>query len=133
MKNKIENLIKEVGINEVNSILKQMKSKVNVKEDVKKDFIDFLTGCTISFDGDDIDYKKDGYLLFFYKKNENIFNVRYSIWVNFENKYKLNYQELKDLLVSVVEEVLNYKGVTPIHFWFTNDFKEKVVLNSIVK
>lgn len=133
MKEKIENLIKELGINEVESILQEMKSKVNVKEDFKKDFIDFLTGCTISFDGDDIDYKKDGYLLFFYKKNENIFNVRYSIWVNFENKYKLNYQELKDLLVSVVEEVLNYKGVTPIHFWFTNDFKEKEVLNSIVK
>ena len=47
------------------------------------------------------------------KKKDNYFNVRYSIWVNFQNKYSLNYQELRDLLVGVVEDVLNYKGVTP--------------------
>ena len=113
MKNKIENLIKEVGINEVETILKQMKSKVNVKENIKKDFVDLLSGCTISFDGNDIDYRKDGKLLFYYRKNENIFRVEYSIWVNFESKYNLNNQELKDLLIGIVEEVLNYKGVTP--------------------
>ena len=113
MKSKIENLIKEVGINEVETILKQMKSKVNVKENLKKDFIELLTGCTISFDGDNIDYRKDGNLLFYYRKNEDFFRVKYDIWVNFENKYKLNYQELRELLVGVVEDVLNYKGVTP--------------------
>ena len=113
MKNKIENLIKEVGINEVESILQEMKSKVNVKENLKKDFIDLLTGCTISFVYDDIDYLKDGKLLFYYQKKDNYFNIIYSIWVNFESKYNLNYQELKDLLISIVEEVLNYKGVTP--------------------
>ena len=64
MKEKIENLIKEVGINEVESILQEIKSKVNVKENLKKDFIELLTGCTISFDGNDIDYKKDEKLLF---------------------------------------------------------------------
>jgi hypothetical protein len=113
MKEKIENLIKEVGINEVETILKQIKSKVDVKENLKKDFIYLLTDCTISFDSDDIDYKKDGKLLFYYRKNENIFRVEYYIWVNFESKYNLNYQELKDLVIGIVEEVLNYKGVTP--------------------
>ena len=113
MKSKIENLIKEIGINEVDSILQEIKSKVNVKEDLKKDFIDLLNGCNISFNNDDIDYKKDGNLLFFYRKKDNCFNVRYSIWVNFENKYNLNYHELKELLVGVVEDVLNYKEVTP--------------------
>jgi hypothetical protein len=113
MKEKIENLIKEVGINEVDSILQEIKSKVNVKENLKKDFIDLLTGCTISFDGDDIDYKKDGKLLFYYRKNNNSFYLRAKIWSNFENKYNLNYQELKELLVGVVEDVLNYKDVTP--------------------
>ena len=113
MKEKIENLIKEVGVNEVDSILQEMKSKVNVKENIKKDFIELLSGCTISFDCDDIDYKKDGILLFFYQKNKNIFWVKYDIWSNFESKYNLNYHELKDLLASIVEEVLNYKGVTP--------------------
>ena len=117
MKEKIENLIKEVGINEVESILQEMKSKVNVKENLKKDFIDLLTGCTISFDGDNIDYRKDGNLLFYYRKNEDFFRVKYDIWVNFENKYKLNYQELRELLVGVVEDVLNYKGVTPEWLW----------------
>lgn len=113
MKEKFENLIKEVGINEVESILQEIKSKVNVKENLKKDFIELLTGCTISFDGNHINYKKDDILLFFYRKNENIFRVKYEIWLKFKSKYNLNYQELSDLLVGVVEEVLNYKGVTP--------------------
>ena len=117
MKNKIENLIKEVGINEVESILQEMKSKVNVKENIKKDFVELLTGCNISFDGDDIDYEKDKKLLFYYRKNENIFRVEYYIWVNFESKYNLNHQELKDLLIGIVEEVLNYKGVTPLTYY----------------
>ena len=113
MKEKIENLIKEAGIDEVEVILNQMKSKVNVKENIKKDFIELLNGCNISFDDDGIDYRKDDDLLFYYRKNENIFRLKYDIWSNFESKYNLNNQELKELLVGVVEEVLNYKGVTP--------------------
>jgi hypothetical protein len=113
MKNKIENLIKEVGINEVESILNKLKSKVNVKKNIKKDFIELLSGCTISFDGKDIDYKKDGILLFYYRKNNNIFRFEYDIWSNFESKYNLNSHELRDLLVGIVEEVLNYKSVIP--------------------
>ena len=115
MKNKIENLIKEVGINEVETILNQMKSKskANVKENLKRDFIELLSGCTISFDGDGIDYKKDGILLFYYRKNENIFRFEYNIWSNFKLKYNLNYQELQDLLAGIMEEVLNYKSVIP--------------------
>ena len=118
MKDKIENLTKEAGINEVDSILKEMKSKVNVKENVKKDFVDLLTGSIISFSNDyDIDYRKNGDLLFFYRKINNAFYFRYKIWSNFESKYNLNDQELSDLLVDVVEDVLNYKGVTPISLW----------------
>ena len=113
MKNKIENLIKEAGIDEVEAILNQLKSKVNVKENLKKDFIELLNGCNISFLGDDIYYRKDEKLLFYYQKNENIFGVRYDIWRKFRSKYNLNYQELKELLVGIVEDVLNYKGVTP--------------------
>ena len=113
MKEKIENLIKEVGINEVESVLKELKSKVNVKEDFKKDFIELLSVCTISIEYDDIDYKKDGKLLFYYRKTNNYFYIKYEIWSNFENKFSLNFQELKDLFVGVVEEVLNYKEVTP--------------------
>jgi len=113
MKNKIENLIKEIGINEVEAILNQMKFKVNVKENLKKDFIDLLRGCTISFNNDDVNYKKDNNLLSFYNKNKNYFYINYQIWSNFELKYNLNHQELRGLVVGVVEEVLNYKGVTP--------------------
>src|SRR5690606_17869398 len=117
MKNKIENLIKEAGIDEVEAVLNQMKSKVNVKENLKKDFVELLTGCTISFNNNDDDYKKDNKILFFYSKNKNYFYIDYQIWTNFELKYNLNYQELRDLVVSIVEEVLNYKGVTPV-LWF---------------
>jgi hypothetical protein len=129
MKEKIENLIKEVGVNEVDSILQEMKSKVNVKENIKKDFIELLSGCTISFDCDDIDYKKDGILLFYYQKNENIFRLKYDIWSTFNSKYNLNNQELKELLVGVVEEVLNYKGVTPDTIFYARSIIVKEVLN----
>jgi|SRR5690554_3014281 len=112
MKNKIENLIKEVGINEVESILQEIKSKVNVKEQLKQDFIDILNDCTISLSSRDIDYNKDNELLFFHNKERNNFYINYKIWSNFESKYNLNYQELSDLLLGLVEEVLNYKGVT---------------------
>ena len=112
MKKTIENLIKEVGISEIESILNQMKSKANVKENLKKDFIELLSGCTISFDGNDIDYRKDGKVFFFYQKNSNFFCVRHDIWLNFKEKYNLNCQELSDLLVGIVKEVLNYKEVT---------------------
>ena len=111
MKNKIENLIKEVGINEVEAILNQMKSKVNVKENIKKDFIELLSGCTISFDGDDIDYRKDGKLICYYRKSKNIFRFGHGIWLNLESKYNLSHFELKHLLVDIVEEVLNYKWI----------------------
>ncbi len=120
MKNKIENLIKEAGINEVESIFNELKSKVNVKENLKKNFIELLEDCTISFVCDDIEYRKDGILLFYYRKNNNSFRLKYDIWSNFQSKYNLNYQELRDLLMGVVEEVLNYKGVIP-GFSFVNN------------
>ena len=117
MKEKIEKLIKEIGVNEVESILQEMKSKVNVKENLKKDFIDLLTGCNISFFCDDIDYRQDGKLICYYKKNENVFRLLDGIWLKLESKYNLNYQEMKELLVGIVEEVLNYKGVIPLLFY----------------
>ena len=116
MKDKIENLIKEIGINEVETILKQMKSKVNVQQKLKKDFVELLSNCTTSFNHNDVEYRKNDKLLFYYQKNKNVFHFKYVIWSNFESKYNLNYHELKELLVGVVEDVLNYKGVTPLLF-----------------
>ena len=113
MKEKIEALIREIGINEVEAILNQLKSKDNVKENIKKDFVELLEDCAISFDGKDIDYKKGDNLLFYYRKTNNNFYLIYKIWTNFENKYSLNYKELQKLLVDILEEVLNYKEVTP--------------------
>ena len=127
MKEKIEKLIKEIGIKEVEAILNQIKSKVNVQQKLKMDFVKLLTGCTISFVCDDIEYQKDRKLLFFYQKNKNIFWVKYDIWSNFESKYNLNYQEIKKLLAGIVEEVLNYKGVTPENaFLYPNSTVEEV-------
>jgi hypothetical protein len=128
MKEKIEKLIKEIGIKEVEAILNQIKSKVNVQQKLKMDFVKLLTGCTISFVCDDIEYQKDRKLLFFYQKNKNIFWVKYDIWSNFKSKYNLNDQELKDLLVGIVEEELNYKGVTPENaFLYPNSTVEEVL------
>jgi hypothetical protein len=111
MKEKIEALIREIGIDEVEAILNQMKSKINVKENLKRDFIKLLSGCTISFLGDDIEYRKDRKLLFFYNKKKNRFYFDHEICSNFESKYNLSYLEIKELLSNAVEEVLNYKNI----------------------
>ena len=111
MKEKIEKLIKEVGINEVENILQEMKSKVNVKEELKKDFIDLLNGCTILFDGVFIDYNKENDRICHYRKDYNYLTLRNKYWSYLQSKYKINYQELKSLLKSIVEDVLGYKGV----------------------
>jgi len=100
-------------------ILDQMKSKskANVKQDLKRDFVELLTGCTISFDSDVINYKKGEEWFFYYRKSNNKFYIQYKFWFDFEKKYNLNYKELQELLVDILEEVLNYKGVTPLHTW----------------
>lgn len=90
-----------------------MKSKDNVKENLKKDFIELLNNCNMSFDDNDIDYRQDGKLICYYRKNENVFRVEYDIWSKLNSKYLLNNQELKDLFIDIVEEVLSYKEVTP--------------------
>ncbi len=97
----------------------QMKSKVDVKQELKKDFIELISGCTISFDSDLINYKKDGECFFYYNKTNNKFYFRYKFWYDFENKYSLNYHELSDLLVDILEEVLNCKGITPSNNLFS--------------
>ena len=40
-----------------------MKSKDNVKRNLKKDFIELLNNCNMSFDDNDIDYRQDGKLI----------------------------------------------------------------------
>ena len=115
MKEKIEALIREIGVNEVESVLQEMKSKVDVKKNLKKDLIKLLTGCTISISPRKIDYKKDGKSLFLYNKKKNRFYFDYEVCSNFESKYNLNYQEIKKLLSDAVEEVLSYKNAKPIY------------------
>ena len=97
-----------------------MKTKLDIIESLKKEFVDLLTGCTISFNGDaieNVDYRKDGRLVCFYCKREKIFGFSHDIWSNFESKYAfrdvINYSDFMDMVSGVVEEVLGYKGVTP--------------------
>lgn len=85
-----------------------------MKNKIKKDFIELLSGCTKSFDGDNIEYEKDGEWFFYHQKTNNIFYFRCKIWFDFEKKYYLNHKELSELLSDIIEEVLNCKGVTPI-------------------
>ena len=66
-----------------------------------------LDGCEISFDDDDTNYRKDGGLLFYYRKSENSLRVRYDILLGLELKYDLEHQELCDLLNSIAEDVLD--------------------------
>ena len=88
-----------------------------MKNKIKKDFIELLSGCTKSFDGDNIEYEKDGEWIFYHQKTNNIFYFRCKFWFDFEKKYYLNHKELSELLSDIIEEVLNCKGVTPKEGW----------------
>jgi len=101
----------EMSVKDVQSFLIELKSKV---DGIKGDFIDLLSGCTITIDGDDIDYRQDEKLLFYYGKKDNIFGVRKKIWNDFECNYELEHYQIHNLLKKIVEEVLNYKNVTPV-------------------
>lgn len=105
MKEKTENLIK----------------KVEVKEQLKQDFIELLTGCTISFDCEDIDYSENGNLVCYYHKPDNNFMFRYDILAGFELKFNLSYEELNKLLKTIVREVLH---VAPIEIKWIEWFEE---------
>ena len=118
MKEKIEELIKEIGINEVESILKQIKSKVNIKEKIKEDFIDLLTGCNIIFDISPykerryIEYYKDNNKYFYYKHPSNEFGVNYDIYKFLNKKYGIDSDSsyFDRMISDIVGEVLNYKN-----------------------
>jgi len=111
MKEKTEKLIKEMDVMDIESFLIEIKSKV---DGIKGDFIDLLSGCTITFDSGHIEYNKDGKWLFYYGKKDNIFGVRKKIWNDFECNYELEHYQIHNLLKKIVEEVLNYKNVTPV-------------------
>ena len=113
MENIIENMINEFGIFEVEAILNKMKSKINIHDELKKDFILLLTDSIISIDKNrnDVDYRKNKKLICYYIIKDNKFFIRDSVLTNLTSKYNLNTKELNLLLNPIVEEILNYKNV----------------------
>ncbi len=91
-----------------------------VKPDKTKEMSDFLfnmiNGSVIQFTGDrEITYYKDNeWIIQQDYKNERLW-VRYSlIWNVFEEKFNLNYNQIRNFIKDWIETNTKWKGLTPL-------------------
>ena len=118
-----------------------MKEKLTMKEY----FIEFLKSLTIKLDSKYPDYifylnNKNKIVIKYNKKFNTAWLDYYKIWLVFETKYHLKYQEIKELTGTMLEQHLKLKGVTtdwiPVLLWngLEQHLKLKgVTTNNIIK
>lgn len=127
MKEKIKNVIKNAeivfDIHYIEGVLLEHKNKDDIKKYIRYKFNNLINECTISYDGDYIDYVLDGRMIFYYNKKSNEFGVTLKPWdilINWStldsigSTYRLCYQGLSELLIEFVDEILHYKNVKVI-------------------
>ncbi|MFW6272389.1 MAG: hypothetical protein ACOC2U_01250, partial [bacterium] len=117
MKEKLKEIIKESGIEEIESILEEIKNEKSddqIREEIKQLIIGNFNGCNVYFDGNYIDYKDyNNHLIGFYNKENNEFSLSYrKIWSEIKIKYGYNNQQIKEITIPILEELFNLKGVT---------------------
>lgn len=110
---KLNSLIQELGIAEIEKQLAVLKGNKNTSSTNVEKFIDeMFTNLTISNelcrDGD-ISFIKDGKLYFIYSKKEKTIYYKYTIFEILYNNYKFNQYEIVNLICSKTEEFLRYK------------------------
>lgn len=127
MKEKIKNIIENAeivfDIHYIEGALFEYKNKDSIKEYIKFKFNNLINNCTISFNGDYIDYIHDGEKIFYFNKKTNEFGVKpwdflegWSTLDSIGSTYRLCYQGLSELLMEFIEDFLHYKNVKVIKF-----------------
>jgi hypothetical protein len=120
--NKVSNNLTE------NQIYIIEKYKLGLHQNEEKDyeiwFKELLTDLDISRSKEDVDeliYKKDGKVLYYYNEKYKDFYIDYyKIWLVFKEKFQFNNNEIRLLTKGMVEEHLNLMGIT-IPFTEGND------------
>ena len=107
-------------LDEIKNRVKELEKIINAPEvDKNKEMSDFLfetfNKCEQRFTGEKefTFYKGEEWIYQQNYKNGYLW-VRYSfVWKVFEEKYKLNYQQIKNFIASWVESNTEWKGLTP--------------------
>jgi hypothetical protein len=77
-------------------------------------FLEMLNGCTVEISDTCVTFNKPEGWMFQYNKKNGYFWCQYDrVWSVFRYEYGHNWQKFSELCVSMVDEHLNWKGVTP--------------------
>ena len=118
----------ELTDDQINKVLEQTKVK-DTKELVKQEILEMLEKykSNVRFLTETFDESKYPTSRFEILNNEGVwlFNVNYDtknpyfwcsyyrVWVIFNDKYSIDYNDFQEVMKSILEEYLNLKGVTP--------------------
>ena len=121
---------------QVNKILEQAKIK-DTKELVKQEILEMLEKYKSNVRFLDENYKvskyptsrfdilnENGEWLFdiaYDSKNPRFLYSYYRVWVVFNGKHSINYDDFQEVMKSILEEHLNLRGVTP-KIWFVEQW-----------
>ena len=99
--------------------VQELQAIVNQDDDKTKEMQDFLldtfNGLTLKIlNGKPAYYKGDSWMFQQDNKNNRLWVNNLSVWLVFEIKYGLNYKQTQAFIRTWVEEVLNWKGLTPV-------------------
>jgi hypothetical protein len=78
-------------------------------------FLELLNGCTVEISDTYVTFTKpEGWLFDYNKKNGYFYCQYYRVWSVFRDEYSYNWQQFSELVTRMVEEHMNWRGVTPI-------------------
>lgn len=81
----------------------ELVGDINGLNEIKMYKTDFLRDCL---------YTKDNTVLFIFKYTSSMYHINYKIWLKFERKFNIKYQEIDELLTII----LNYKFNNELYF-----------------
>ena len=77
-------------------------------------FLELLNGCNVDVRDTYVTFTKPEGWMFQYSTKNGIFWLQYyRVWSVFQSEYGYNWRQFSDLVVSMVDKHLGWKGVTP--------------------
>ena len=122
-KEKLIEIVKSLDESKIDLLFNELKPDLN------KEMSDFLfatiNGCIMKMTGEKqiTYYNSDNEWIMQQDYKNGKLWIRFTlIWEVFENKYKLNDQQIRDFINSWVETNLNWKGLTPLGLAWADNF-----------